>query len=222
MTLDVYSSMRVYGWAADEDRKIYGQIYDAACQPGVTWHGSVCQSALLARLSQSGFLLYPNIFEETSCIAAIEAQACGAIVITSAWAGLNETVEHGKTGLCIAGDPHSEEYRREFIDSVRGLLANPERMLKLSDAARERALRLYSWDTIAREWAALFESMPAQVVHERWTGPLSLLQKCHEFLKNGNVSAAATVLSRLEQTPFFVSEVAALRKQVDGGSQLSM
>lgn len=218
MTLDVYSSMRVYGWAEEEDRRLYGEIYDAARQPGVNWHGSVPQPALLSQLARTGFLLYPNIFEETSCIAAIEAQACGAVVITSASAGLNETVENGRTGICISGDPHSESYQREFIEAVAALAANPELLWKMSDAAQERATRKYSWDAVAQEWTAFFERMTAHKVHQRWSGPLSLLQKCHEFLENGNRSAATRVLGRLEETPFFQKEVAVLRQQMERSS----
>ena len=45
----------------------------------------------------------------------------------------------------------------------------------------------------------------------RWSGPLTLLQKSHEYLKNGNVTAASRVLTALEQTPFLSSEVEALK-----------
>jgi len=56
--------------------------------------------------------------------------------------------------------------------------------------------------------------MPATVVHRRWTGPLSLLQKTHEYLEKGNVSAATRVLAGLEQTPFLKNEVEAVKGQL--------
>jgi hypothetical protein len=48
-------------------------------------------------------------------------------------------------------------------------------------------------------------------VHARWSGPLTLLQKADAYLRKGNVTAAGHVLSTLDQTPFFKSEVDALR-----------
>jgi glycosyltransferase involved in cell wall biosynthesis len=211
LTLDVFSGMKVYGWSGEADRRDFGPVYAAADQPGVTLHGGVSQPVLLKHLSTTGLLLYPNTFEETSCIAAIEAQASGCVVITSARAGLNETVEHEKTGICIKGDPESERYQREFIAAAVGLLQNPSRLTEFSEASRRRAFRLYDWAVIAAEWTNIFQAMVPQPVHQRWSGPLCLLQKTNEFLQNGNVSAASRVLAVLERTPFLRSEVAAVK-----------
>ena len=212
MKLEVFSSMKVYGVTKDADEAQHGQIYKLTKQPGVTWPGSLAQPELLSRLSGKGFLLYPNIFEETSCIAAIEAQASGAVVITSAKAGLNETVEHGVTGICLQGDPHGTSYQREFIEAVCGLLAQPERMMEFSKNARERAFRMYTWATIAAEWLAMFEEMKPKVVTGRYSGPLCLLEKTHSYLNTGNVVAARRVLTELDRTPFFKKEAEELRQ----------
>src|SRR5262249_54874395 len=93
LCLDVFSSMKIYGWQPRDDENEFRSIYEAAKQAGVIWHSSVSQPALLASLGKTGLFLYPNTFDETSCIAAIEAQASGCIVVTSAKAGLNETVQ---------------------------------------------------------------------------------------------------------------------------------
>ncbi len=211
LSLDVFSSMQVYGWSREADQKAFGAMYAAAEQPGVTWHGSIAQPVLMEHLLRTGLFLYPNTFAETSCMAAIEAQACGAVVITTARAALTETVENGKTGICIPGEPSSATYQREFITAVSRLSANPARLAELSNAARERAFRTYSWSTIASEWTAIFEAMPAVPVHARWNGPLTLLQKTHDYIRNGNITAASRVLAALEQTPFLRQEVDALK-----------
>jgi glycosyltransferase involved in cell wall biosynthesis len=211
LRLDVFSSMKVYGWTAEADQKAFGSLYDAAVQTGVTWHGSQAQPELLKHLGRTGLFLYPNTFAETSCIAAIEAQASGCVVVTSARAALNETVEHGKTGICLKGEPKTEEYQREFIGIISALLRNPERMAAFSEAAIRRAFQGYTWKSIASEWTNIFESMPATAAHRRWSGPLSLLQKAHDYLEKGNVSAATRVLTALERTPFLKSEVEAVK-----------
>jgi glycosyltransferase involved in cell wall biosynthesis len=211
LRLDVFSSMKVYGWTDEADREAFGPLYRAAAQSGVSWHGSVAQPMLLDDLAGTGLLLYPNTFAETSCMAAIEAQACGAVVVTTARAALTETVENGKTGICISGEPTDASYQREFISTVSKLLQNPERLAEFSHAARERAFRVYRWSGIASEWTDVFERMPVVPVHARWNGPLMLLQKTHQYLKNGNVSAASRILMALDQTPFLRNEVDALK-----------
>jgi glycosyltransferase involved in cell wall biosynthesis len=218
LRLDVFSSMRVYGWSADADRQAFGSIYEAAAQPGVTWHGSVAQPLLLEHLSRTGLFLYPNTFAETSCMAAIEAQACGAVVVTTARAALSETVEHGTTGICLPGEPASADYRRNFIQTVVQLVGNPSRLWQLSNAARDRAFRNYRWSTIASEWTAIFDQMRAVPVHARWNGPLTLLQKTHDYLQKGNVTAASRVIAELDQTPFLRNEVEALKGRLIHGS----
>jgi glycosyltransferase involved in cell wall biosynthesis len=212
--LDVFSSMKVYGWTSDQDQRAFGTLYDAAAEAGVNWHGSLSQPALLEHLGRSGLFLYPNTFDETSCIAAIEAQASGCVVITSAKAALIETVEHGRTGILVTGDPKSEEYQRDFITTACALMQNRPLLRRFSQAAQERAFQKYTWSSIAREWTGILESMRCEPVHARLSGPLTLLQKTHDYLRNGNRSAAARVLAALDQTPFLRSEVEALKGQL--------
>lgn len=214
LRLDVFSSMKVYGWTSESDQNVFGAIYEAAIQSGVMWHGSVAQPALLKSLGETGLFLYPNTFAETSCIAAIEAQASGCVVVTSARAALNETVRDGETGICLRSEPGSQEYQREFVRTVRDLLANTARLAGLSDRAQRYAHEHYTWAHIASEWTGIFDAMPPKPVHPRRSGPLSLLQKTHEYLQKGNVSAGSRVLLALEQTPFLENEVRVVKGQL--------
>jgi glycosyltransferase involved in cell wall biosynthesis len=175
LRLNVWSSMQVYNWSEAQDRRVYGSLYEAAAQPGVSWHGGVPQPELLKHLGSCGLLLYPNTYEETSCIAAIEAQASGMVVVTTARAALVETVQHNITGLCLEGDPTTDDYQRSFIAAVKGLLDNPDRLQTMSDAACTRARTNYSWTSIAREWISILEALPAEEVPRNWNGPLLTL-----------------------------------------------
>ena len=213
-TLDVFSSMQVYGWNNEDDRNAFGAVYGAAEQPGVQWRGSVRQPELLQALARTGLLLYPNTFEETSCISAIEAQASGCVVVTSAKAGLPETVAHNETGICIEGDPRSESYQRQFIEASCGLMRNNDLFHKMSAAARERAFRRYAWSSIAFEWTSILDSMTPVPVSGRFSGPLSLLDRAHEYMRAGNRVAARRVLSHLVATPFLAAEVTRLQMEL--------
>ena len=160
--LHLFTSMAVYGLDAERDEARYGALYERARQPGVKLRGSVPQNVLAGELQEAGLMVYPNHFPETSCIAAIEAQAAGAPVVTSRLGALPETVVHGVTGLCIPGDSRSAEYQREFVEKTVDLLRNPERMAKMSEAAQKRAFEQYPWRRIAEEWLAEFDRLAAE------------------------------------------------------------
>jgi glycosyltransferase involved in cell wall biosynthesis/Flp pilus assembly protein TadD len=151
--LDVFSSMRVYGMSEEDDRRNYGALYAKAAQPGVNLIGSVPQPELARRLHEARVLAYPNHFAETFCIAAIEAQAAGCVVVTSAVGALPETIGDG--GVCLDGDPHSAKYRQSFIDACISLLTDDERWTAMSARAQTRTRAAYTWPGIAEEWEAI-------------------------------------------------------------------
>ena len=64
------------------------------------------------------------------------------------------------------------------------------------------------------EWIDIFEAMPVRTGHRRWSEPLSLLQKTHDYLRKGNVSAPTRVLAALEQSPFLENEVRVVKGQI--------
>ena len=148
--LDVFSSMQVYGVAPSADRAQFGALYRKSEQPGVTLVGSLPQAELAARLQQARVLAYPNHYAETFCIAAIEAQAAGCAVVTSALGALPETVGDG--GICIPGDPRSAAYQEAFVNACVTLLTDDERWLAASARASSRAWGDYRWSAIAEEW----------------------------------------------------------------------
>src|SRR5260221_8519293 len=50
---------------------------------GVEYMGAIGQAQLASELQQAAALAYPSTFLETSCIAALEAMAAGALVLTT-------------------------------------------------------------------------------------------------------------------------------------------
>ena len=160
--LILFTSMAVYGIGEEEDEAQYGDLYKRARQPGVTLRGSVPQETLARELRECALMAYPNHFAETSCIAAIEAQAAGTPVVTTHLGALPETVVDGVTGICIPGDGKSPEYRREFVEKTVALLNDPERLLKMSEAARLRAFERYPWGLIAEEWLTEFDRIAVE------------------------------------------------------------
>ena len=83
--LDVYSSTQVYGdqfKSANDDK--YKDLYEQAkTLSNVNYIGYKPNEFIKDNLKNYHMFAYPNIWEETSCIAAIEAMAAGLYCITT-------------------------------------------------------------------------------------------------------------------------------------------
>lgn len=150
------------GWEAvakmTQDRAMMQRIHQAKslCQslPGVKLMGRVSQTELAREFLAAEVWAYPTWFEETSCITAMEAQAAGLHVITTALAALNETV--GAEGTLIAGDPRTPEYRDKFIVALN------ERFQRYPSENPFRGER-FSLDTLAADWDKMLTEIHASV-----------------------------------------------------------
>ena len=103
-------------------------------------------------MATARLMVYPSTWRETSCIAAIEAQAAGTPIVASTLAALPETVLDGVSGRLIPGDPNTAEFGHRFVETVVGLMNNDETWQRLSRGARHRTELLYDWNIIAKEW----------------------------------------------------------------------
>lgn len=123
--------------------------------PGVSFPGNVTQKQLAREFMRSSLLLYPNTFEETSCITALEAQAAGCAIVTSDLGALSETI--GAAGILIGDPPGSEAYIREIVSAADKVLSDDKLFETLSRAGREQA-RAFDWSTTAADFVAMAES----------------------------------------------------------------
>lgn len=114
--------------------------------PGCTVKGNVTQQELAREFMRASILFYPNTFEETSCITAMEAQAAGCATVTSNRGALPETVS--KAGILIDGEPGSDLYSRTFIDAVDSLLTDDRLFGEYSRQAQIQA-KEHSWTHVA-------------------------------------------------------------------------
>jgi glycosyltransferase involved in cell wall biosynthesis len=93
ITLDVYSSSKVYGseFSDDNDKDFY-PLYEQAKQlPNVNYIGYKPHEYIKEVMPNYDMFVYPSIFEETSCVSALEALASGVHVITNNFGALYET-----------------------------------------------------------------------------------------------------------------------------------
>jgi glycosyltransferase involved in cell wall biosynthesis len=109
VTLDVYSSTEVYGTSFKKaNDKIYQPLYKQAKKlPNVNYIGYKPNEQIVKNITQYQIFAYPNIWEETSCISAIEAMASGLHMVTTNYGALYETCSEWPVYV-----QYSDNYRR--------------------------------------------------------------------------------------------------------------
>ena len=138
--------------------QVKAQIEHLAKAHGVLWHGMVGQDTLAEAFSHCGFLLYPCIWKETSCITAMKAMAMGAIPITSRYpvSALPETCGAfdlgpvAREGMISESPEWLAEWTAAVIESADGDHS------RLRPEMKAWARKTYSWKAVCKSWTALF------------------------------------------------------------------
>jgi starch synthase len=95
----------------------------------------------------------PSIYEPFGIIN-LEAMACETPVVASAVGGITEVVVDGETGFLVApGQPS------ELVRALGKILRDRGLARDMGKAGRERVELFFSWDSIARQTAQLYEEL---------------------------------------------------------------
>jgi glycosyltransferase involved in cell wall biosynthesis len=137
-----------------EDQQ-YDQLYRLCLTTrGVEYVGTLSQPALADALADAAALAYPSSFPETSCIAAMEAMAMGAIVLTTHLGALPETL--AGFGRMVTPQENRAELAREFaamvVDTLDDIQRNPDQAFARRAAQTAFVRRNYDWQARALEW----------------------------------------------------------------------
>jgi starch synthase len=127
---------------------------------GVFWIPEMLPRPEVVRLlSQAAVFVCPSVYEPLG-IVNLEAMACGTPVVASAVGGIPEVVRDGVTGLLVPYDENEpaafEAALAEALDSV---IADPAAAARMGEAGRERAVRDFGWDAIARQTMAVYDGV---------------------------------------------------------------
>ena len=152
--LDVYSSTQVYGDQFKEvnDDKFKELYNQAKSLKNVSYIGYKPNEFIKDNLKNYHMFIYPNIWEETSCIAAIEAMAAGLYCVTTDYGALFETGAEFITYV-----PFEKDYIRlaHTIASVIDVAADRLEDDGVKDHLKmqiEYTNKFYSWDLRKSIW----------------------------------------------------------------------
>jgi glycosyltransferase involved in cell wall biosynthesis len=107
--------------------------------PSIEWLGSKSPHEVYALMGDAACLIFPSQWYETFGLVVVEAFACGTPVIASRIGGIEEIVEHAKTGLFFTPGDH-----RDLARQILWLKHNPHQLSQMRHEARSCFLREYS------------------------------------------------------------------------------
>jgi UDP-glucose:(glucosyl)LPS alpha-1,2-glucosyltransferase len=157
--LDVYSSFKVYGW--EQRDKPYEETFEVIRNhPNMTYHGAVSNQEVLDALDRSHIFMYPCIWQETSCIALIEAIKSGLICVHPNYGALTETAEGATIVYDYTDDPSHHAGRcygavKNILETIR---EHPNSFNAFTRSSKF-GLDKNSINTYTRYWAELLTGM---------------------------------------------------------------
>jgi len=148
-SLKIFSGLNIY--KQEEDTKLYDnfkELKDVECNYGVS------QTALAEELSAIDILSYPNTFQETSCITALQAMACGCLVVTSNLGALKESMNGLNTYVDInINNFDKNKYIEEFVSKLDKVIRmSKTEKASLRQANRDLIKNNYTWSVICKKF----------------------------------------------------------------------
>ena len=158
--LDVYSSFEAYG--RPQRDAPYLQLFERIkANPNMTYHGYQPNDVVREALQKAHIFAYPSIWQETSCIAAIEAMSAGCAIVAPNFAGLPETTAN------FAFEYQYSEDAQQHVNIFANALSTVIDMVDNNEQSMQQRLAIqknytdtfYNWDKRAKEWEGLIRGI---------------------------------------------------------------
>ena len=130
------------------------QAQELGCADAVTWAGRQPQESLPHYYGEMDIVLMPSRSEGFG-LTAIEAMACGCVVVASDVGGLPEVVSDGVCGLL-----HRSEDVRDMAEKICSLIASPEHCRTMQKNALQHVQK-FSFQRYASAVCDLYERLIA-------------------------------------------------------------
>ena len=153
ITLDVYSSTKIYGDAFQEaNDKMYQPLYDKCkALPNVNYKGYCTHKELMGKLHEYDVSAHPSIWEETFCISAMEALAAGLVLITTDLGAIPETGAEFPIYVPYTKDHDNLTTRfTAGIQAIKGMFKND--VNDVLDFQKNYYKKFYDWNVIGLFW----------------------------------------------------------------------
>ena len=164
--LEIYSSCAAYGRQYfDENDYKYNHLYERARSlKNVSYKRYVPRNYLFERLRDADIFAYPNHWEETFCMSAVEAGASGLQLLVSNLGALPEVLGENAIYVPYSADINafSDSFRRYLDIAIDDILcSNPITRLEKSKRFNED----FSWNKREKEWQRLLSHLEVKRSH---------------------------------------------------------
>ena len=189
-TLKIFSGMNIYQQQDD------GSNYELfKNMDGVDFNQGVSQVKLAEELSHIEYLTYPNIFQETSCITALQAMSCGCLIVTSDFGALKETM--GGLNTYIENPNNLETYLKEYVLKLEDLMnKSEEEKEELRNKNKDYIKNNYTYDIICSKFEKDINEI--QLKYNKFMLSYNeKLQKALEYYTSNNFINSIQILNEL-------------------------
>ncbi len=118
--LKIFSSLKIYGW--DEKDKVFEPLYKKLKNTkNVEYSSNVSNEEIRTNLINSYIFAYPNIWPESSCLAAIEAMSAKNLLVLPNLAALIETGSKSKFLYNFTNNPleHIKTFHKQLTLAIQ-------------------------------------------------------------------------------------------------------
>jgi glycogen synthase len=139
-----------------------------AKRPDIIWIEEMLdRPAVIELYAHAAVFCCPSIYEPFGIIN-LEAMACGTAVVASAVGGIKEVVVDGETGFLVPLEQmkespfeplHPEKFSRDLAVRINQFIQDRQLREKFGHAGRKRAEEKFSWQAIASQTIALYQSV---------------------------------------------------------------
>jgi len=159
ITLDVYSSTRIYGeHFFNETDKDYEELYLQATKlPNVNYIGYQPNEHIKDNLEQYQMYVYPSIFEETFCISLLECMAAGIFCIVNDFGALYETGAEFPLYVPYENDHRVMAQKFAFAIEQAANKLHENEVLNHLESQSHYANIYYGWGKIGTTWTKFLE-----------------------------------------------------------------
>jgi len=128
------------------------QVRDLGLSDRIEFFGWVASEQMEGIFARATIVIVPSRGQDAFPVVALEAARMGRPVVAARVGGLPESVVHGETGLVVDAEDAAALARATAL-----LLDHPETTLRMSHAARERAVAAFGSERYADAYERIYE-----------------------------------------------------------------
>lgn len=163
--LDVYSSFKIYNW--DERDEPYKPLFEKIQNhPAMNYYGYQPNDVVREALKEAVIFAYPSIWQETSCIALMEAMSAGCICVHPDYAALPETAANLTAMYNYHENPSNHAGALYgMLDTIIDALNKENNHEVVKSIITKQKTQLgyanmyYNWDLRKLQWDVLFQNV---------------------------------------------------------------